>query len=114
MSQSQASDYGECTICKGTGWELYKATIFDYGFESEIEMARKCPRCTGVWRTADKTGVPDEYREADLYKFNFEAYNEEMKALAEKYEGQLALYRYAIGKVFGAENVETELIHLYR
>ena len=36
------------------------------------------------------------------------------KALAEKYEGQLALYRYAIGKAFGAETVETELIHLYR
>ena len=36
------------------------------------------------------------------------------KALEEKYEGQLALYRYAIGKAFGVENVETELIHLYR
>lgn len=36
------------------------------------------------------------------------------QALAEKYEGQLALYRYAIGKAFGVEKVETELIHLYR
>ena len=81
MSQSQVSDYGECSICKGTGWELYWATIFDYGFESEIEIARKCPRCTGVWRTADKTGVPDEYREADLYKFDFEAYKEAIPKL---------------------------------
>jgi len=36
------------------------------------------------------------------------------KAMEEKYEGQLALYRYAIGKAFDAESVETELIHLYR
>ena len=31
-----------------------------------------------------------------------------------KYEGQLALYRYAIGKAFGVADVQTELIHLYR
>lgn len=36
------------------------------------------------------------------------------KALAEKYEGQLALYRYAVGKAFGTEKTESELIHLYR
>ncbi len=35
-------------------------------------------------------------------------------ALAKKYGGQLALYRYAIGKSFGVSNVETELITLYR
>ena len=34
-----------------------------------------------MWRTADKTGVPDEYREADLYKFNFEAYEVDMTNL---------------------------------
>ncbi|QWT52778.1 UvrD-helicase domain-containing protein [Eubacterium sp. MSJ-33] len=34
--------------------------------------------------------------------------------LAGKYAGQLALYRYAIGKAFGVTRVETELIHLYR
>lgn len=81
MNQSQASDYGECSICQGTGWELYKATVFDYGFETEIEMARKCPRCTGKWRNTDKTGVPDEYHEADLYKFNFEAYEVDLSNL---------------------------------
>lgn len=36
------------------------------------------------------------------------------KSLAEKYEGQLALYRYAIGKAFDVTDVETELIHLYK
>lgn len=36
------------------------------------------------------------------------------KTLNDKYEGQLALYRYAIGRVFGVSDVKTELIHLYR
>lgn len=38
------------------------------------------------------------------------------KALAEKYEGQLALYRYAVSKAFDVEekSVKTELISLYR
>ena len=35
------------------------------------------------------------------------------KALTKKYEGQLELYKYAIGKAFGVDHVETELIHLY-
>ena len=37
-------------------------------------------------------------------------------ALFKKYEGQLALYRYAIGKSFGLANVKADkdtLIHLY-
>ena len=36
------------------------------------------------------------------------------RSLAYKYEGQLALYTYAIGKAFGVKNVQTELVHLYR
>lgn len=36
------------------------------------------------------------------------------KSLEEKYAGQLALYRFAIGKAMGVDSVETELIHLYR
>jgi len=44
-------------------------------------------------------GKPLEVFEADLEK---------------KYAGQMALYRYAIGKAFGVDGVTTELIHLYR
>lgn len=36
------------------------------------------------------------------------------KSVQNKYEGQLALYRYAIGKSFGVSDVQTELIDLYR
>lgn len=35
-------------------------------------------------------------------------------SMDKKYAGQLALYRYAVGKAFGAKDVQTELIHLYR
>ena len=82
MNQNQASGYGdECPICKGTGWEIYWATVFDYGEPTQLEYVHKCPRCSGKYRTADRTGVPDEYREADLYKFNFEAYSEDLSKL---------------------------------
>lgn len=37
-----------------------------------------------------------------------------VKSVQNKYEGQLALYRYAIGKSFGVSDVQTELIDLYR
>ena len=36
------------------------------------------------------------------------------KSVQNKYEGQFALYRYAIGKSFGVSDVQTELIDLYR
>ncbi len=35
-------------------------------------------------------------------------------SMDKKYAGQLALYKYAIGKAFGVAEVQTELIHLYR
>ena len=37
-----------------------------------------------------------------------------VKSIQNKYEGQLALYTYAIGKSFGVSDVQTELIDLYR
>ena len=54
-----------------------------------------------------------------VYDYKSDAMNGKLmesfeQALEKKYEGQLALYRYAIGKAFGGEQVETELIHLYR
>lgn len=74
--QHQAFDYGntECPVCHGTNWYLYKATVYDYGWPEELEYAKKCPKCSGRQRMNDRTGVPDDYYEADLYKFDFEAY----------------------------------------
>lgn len=72
------SAYGECPVCNGTGWELYTATVFDYGEPESLTFARKCTKCTGVRRIADHTGVPEEYHDADLGKFDFGAYKVDM------------------------------------
>ena len=53
-----------------------------------------------------------------IYDYKSDAMNgkpeaEYEKALNKKYEGQLALYQYALSKAFGVDKVDTELIHLY-
>lgn len=45
---------------------------------------------------------------------NGKPYEQYQERLNQKYSGQLALYRYAIAKAFGVQEVSTELIHLYR
>lgn len=45
---------------------------------------------------------------------NGKSYEQYQERLKQKYSGQLALYRYAIAKAFGVQEVSTELIHLYR
>lgn len=81
MYQNQVLNSGDCPICKGTGWELYQATVYDYGEPTTVDMVKKCPRCSGTIRLKDRTGVPEEYYEADLYKFNFEAYDVDLAKL---------------------------------
>lgn len=72
------SAYGDCPVCNGTGWELYEATVFDYGEPETLTFARKCTKCTGARRITDCTGVPDEYHDADFGKFDFGAYKVDM------------------------------------
>lgn len=78
---TMVSNSGDCPICKGTGWEMYQATVYDYGEPMVVDMVKKCPRCSGTVRLKDRTGVPEEFSEADLYKFDFEAYSEELSKL---------------------------------
>lgn len=42
----------------------------------EAPYAESCPYCTGKRRAADKTGVPTEYFDADISKFDFSVYRE--------------------------------------
>jgi len=54
-----------------------------------------------------------------VYDFKSDAMNGKPLAefeadLNKKYAGQLELYKYAVGKAFGVDDVQTELIHLYR
>ena len=80
MSQKihSPSAYGDCPVCGGSGWELYTATCFEYEPPQELLFARKCTKCSGERRLADRTGVPEEYHEADFSKFDFGAYRVDM------------------------------------
>lgn len=71
----------DCPLCHGSGWHVYAATVFDYGEETIVDMAKRCPQCSGTMRLKDRTGVPEEYHEADIYKFDFKAYSSDMTNL---------------------------------
>ena len=75
MNHQAAFVSGDCPVCHGTGWEIYKATVFDYGEPMELDFARRCTKCSGTRRLEDKTGVPEQFHDADYSKFNFKAYS---------------------------------------
>ena len=75
--QQSPSGYGECPVCHGTGWEIYRET--PEGYKEPLEFTRRCSKCKGKRRINDQTGVPPEYCSADLTKFNFEAYKSRME-----------------------------------
>lgn len=85
LVQNYTNEKEKCPVCGGTGWELFWRPEELYGGEM-TEFARKCPRCSGKLRNEDFTRVPPEFRDADLGKFNFEAYSsanmEKIKKLA--------------------------------
>ena len=85
MNQNQQiqSDSGECPVCHGTGWELYTATVVDYGLPEEITFAQRCSKCRGQFRGEDRTGTPKEYHDADLTEFNFNIYSHDMGKMQE-------------------------------
>lgn len=76
-----------CPVCHGTGWELYRPDqeVYDeLNFPSDYskvahDYARKCQACGGMKKSDyDKTGTPEAFYEADIYKFDFNAYNSDM------------------------------------
>ena len=76
---TMGSTHGTCDLCHGTGWQLYKATV--PGYPLEVEYARVCPKCSGQWRSDDRTGVPDEYRDAGIDRFDFAAYSSDASGI---------------------------------
>ncbi len=83
MNHQYHSNYGNdaCPICRGTGWESYIATVLDYGAPVNLNYCKPCTKCSGVRRTADRTGVPDEYYDADMSKFKFDSYSADMSKI---------------------------------
>lgn len=82
MVNTTESTHGTCNICHGTGWQLYTATVDDYGYPAEVDFARRCPKCSGQWRSDDRTGTPDEYRDAGIDRFDFTAYSADASGIA--------------------------------
>ena len=80
LNPQAAQNSGEddkCSVCHDTSWELFFQPAEIYGGEM-TEFAKKCTRCTGMMRSEDFTGVPPQFRDADITKFDFTAYNVDM------------------------------------
>ncbi len=114
--------------------EIYPEYAFSF-YVADEERADFVSRFSGFLENAkEKTEIGSETiwvnGKADLvvkkkdgsikvYDYKSDAMNgkpadEFAAAMKKKYEGQLALYEYAIGKAFEVSNVDTELIDLYR
>lgn len=114
--------------------EIYPEYAFSF-YVADEERADFVSRFSGFLENAkEKTEIGSETiwvnGKADLvvrkkdgsikvYDYKSDAMNgkpadEFVAAMKKKYEGQLALYEYAIGKAFEVSNVDTELIDLYR
>lgn len=89
--QKAASNYDACPICGGTGYELFRQRVD--GYDSLVEFARPCTRCRAEKRMQDMTGVPPQFRNADLGKFGFSSYSRDMGNLRKITEDFLKNYR---------------------
>lgn len=73
-----------CKHCHGRGYLLYHVDARElddvYGGEDiASEYVKKCPYCSGKpIDDTDLTNVPDMFREADIYKFDFETYEKDI------------------------------------
>jgi len=80
-----------CPVCGGTGWELYFRKDEAYG--DMLEFARPCTGCREKRRMQDVTGVPPQFREADLGRFRFGMYSRDMGNLRRIAEDFLGNYQ---------------------
>lgn len=69
-----------CPICGNTLWKTYDAGIIpDYGRANLFAVP--CEKCRAKYRAADETGIPSEYCDADISKFNFGIYSRDTESL---------------------------------
>lgn len=81
-----------CPVCGGTGYEVYGRKVD--GYETPLEFARPCTRCQTQRRLQDMTGVPPQFRDADLDKFGFDSYSRDMGNLRIIAEDFLEAYKW--------------------
>lgn len=89
-NQEAALNSDVCPVCGGTGYELYQQRVS--GYETPLEFARPCTRCRTQRRLQDMTGVPPQFRDADLSKFGFDSYSHDMGNLRKITEDFLRNY----------------------
>ncbi len=76
-SQEAVLNSDICPVCGGSGWETYNpGEIPGYGIPQDFY--RPCTRCRTQRRLQDMTGVPPQFRDADLGKFGFDSYSRDM------------------------------------
>lgn len=91
-SQDAALNSDVCPVCGGSGWESYNpGEIPGYGIPQDF--CRPCTRCRIQRRLQDLTGVPPQFRDADLSKFGFGSYSCDMGNLRKIAEDFLKNYR---------------------
>lgn len=90
-SREAASNSDICPVCGGSGWETYNpGEIPGYGIPQDF--CRPCTRCQTQRRLQDLTGVPPQFRDADLGKFGFDSYSRDMGNLRKIAEDFLKNY----------------------
>lgn len=90
--QKAASNSDVCPVCGGTGWEVYNPGVIP-GYGIAQDFGKLCTRCQIQRRMQDKTGVPPQFRDADLSKFGFDSYSRNMENLRKIAEDFLINYR---------------------
>ena len=81
MNQNQIpvrdSGNGECPGCHGRGYVIKHEEV--EGYESGLDYAEECTACRGKKLLKDGTGIPLEFSEADLNRFDFTSYSCKME-----------------------------------
>lgn len=91
-NQESVLDSDVCPVCGGSGWETYNpGEILGYGVPQDY--VKPCSRCRAQRRMQDETGVPPQFRAADLGKFGFESYSHDMGNLRKITEDFLRNYQ---------------------
>ncbi|MCC8060736.1 MAG: ATP-binding protein [Clostridiales bacterium] len=63
-----------CPECGGSGSIIWLEIVPEYDKKTAVWLGKPCPRCRGRLRAGDALGIPENFSEADLSKFDFEIY----------------------------------------